>query len=190
LWDAFKFCRAVKNRTINGSCIAPTTTPKKIEASNVGEARRLFGLFIRQALAESYDDAVFVPVPSKDSHNTVDFRSLAMVREALPIGEKHRAVPLVRFNEPRPKASEGGGRGYNAVYPYLEVSGTPPAGKIYLVDDIITSGGSVLATRDRLVESFRPVEAALVCGRTTAAAEVAFEVRSFELNDHVGYLDF
>lgn len=190
-WDAFKFCRAVKNRSINGSCTLPTKTPITIKASNVGKARILFGAFIRQKLTESIlADATIVPVPSKDSWNTENFRSLEMVRDALP-GYQASIVPAVIFQEERPKAAEGGDRGYGAVKPFLKINGAVPFDKpIILVDDILTTGGSMLATRDFLVEHGANVACGVVCGKTTSATEPAFKMRELELEDHIGDLDF
>ncbi|PCK81219.1 hypothetical protein [Rhizobium sophoriradicis] len=191
LWDAFMFSRAVKNRSINGSCVAPTKKPVTITAGNVGKARELFGAFIRQALTDDViQSSLLVPVPSKDSWNTENFRSLEMLKESLPERFHSCIRPLVRFSEERPKAAEGGERGYDSVRPFLRLASPVPQSPLILVDDILTTGGSMLATRDFLVEKGGAVSCGIVCGKTTSAIELGFKIRECEIEDHVGHLDF
>lgn len=193
LWDAFMFCRAVKNGTIsvNGSCRVPFKTgPILINANNVAKAREIFGLMLRERKDAIAQGAIFVPVPSKDSWNTPDFRSLQMLRASAPPELKDRVSPLVVFSEERPKAAEGGARGYEAVRPFLKSAGKCVTDRpIVLVDDIITTGGSMLAVRDFLVEQGGNVVCGIACGKTTQATEPSFKLRQFELDDHVGEFD-
>ena len=58
-----------------------------------------------------------------------------------------------------------------------------------LIDDIVTTGGTLLATKKRLEERGFEVRAAIVCGRTVAATEKAFYPRSFELTEDEGEID-
>jgi hypothetical protein len=108
---------------------------------------------------------VLVPVPSKDGLvGASSFRSLEMVAAhgSWPV------APVLRFSEVLKPASSGGPRGREALRPYLRVSDAPPPGELILVDDIITSGGSLLASYDVLAAIGRPPTAAIVCGHTVS----------------------
>ena len=189
LWDAYMFCKAVKTRTINGYCTVPSTPPEEINQNNVVRARQLFGAYIRHTLGdETFGSAYFVPVPSKDSFDNPEFRSFTMLRESLTNAGPDRIIPAVSFTSPLGKASEGGPRGYSNMFPHLSVNRIPP-GPIVLVDDILTSGGTMLATKDRLVQAGANVVCAVVCGKTTSSLEPGFKLRTFELDDHTGSFD-
>lgn len=193
LWDAYQFCRAVKLGTINGYLTAPTRPkPTRIDSGNVREARKLFGGFIEQVIpADQLRSAIICPVPSKDSFNTDEFRSLVMLRESLGPAYQSNIRPLVRYNTQLQSASQGGERGYDACFPFLSVTGCfPRDSAVILVDDILTTGGTLLATRDRLIASGALVNDALVCGKTTAAMEPAFKIRDFVVEDGAGEIAF
>jgi hypothetical protein len=170
-WDAFKFCRAVKNRRINGTLTFPWRTgPEVIDAQTVDRARCIFGLFINYALQNAgLQSPVLVPVPSKDGLvGVTSFRSLEMIREAIAAHGNWPIAPVLRFSQALQPASAGGPRGRAALRPYLRVSDAPPPGELILVDDIITSGGSLLASYDVLAAIGRPPTAAIVCGHTVS----------------------
>jgi hypothetical protein len=170
-WYAFKFCRAVKNKRINGTLTFPWRSgPEIINAQTVGRARWIFGLFIKYALGNLKLRApVLVPIPSKDGLvGASSFRSLEMIREAVAAHGNWPVAPVLRFSEVLKPASSGGPRGREALRPYLRVSDAPPPGELILVDDIITSGGSLLASHDVLAAIGRPPTAAIVCGHTVS----------------------
>src|ERR1051325_3238025 len=171
-WDAFKFCRAVKNRRINGTLTIPWRSgPETINAQSVGRARWAFGLFIKHIFDQvlHLQSPILVPVPSKDGLiGATTFRSLEMIQEAIAGHGNWTIVPLLRFSQPLQPANAGGPRGREALRPYLRVTNTPPIGELVLVDDIITSGGSLLASHDVLADIGRPPVAAIVCGHTVS----------------------
>lgn len=190
LWDAYKFCGAVKSRTINGYCTIPRKPkPIIINSSNVGLARKVFGRFIG-ALCENngYDGASLVPAPSKDSFSTDAFRSRVMVEEACPDGMT--VIPAVRFMSELKPSSQGGPRGYVALYPHMQVVAGIAPQRVVLVDDILTSGGTLLAAHDRLVNAGFEVLGAIACGRTTDIREKAFKLGHLELGHESPDLDF
>ena len=178
-WDAYKYCGAVKSREINGYCTVPTNV--RINRHNIGTARARFGEYLSGLLA-GRGDVFIVPVPSKDSWNTAEFRSLAMLREALP-NLQNRLLPIVRFSQERERASHGGVRGYDAVYPHIAVQRTPGFRRVIVVDDILTSGGTILATRRRLMDAGHQVLFAAVCGRTTHEKMTAFQAGWEDVDD-------
>lgn len=168
-WNSFKFCRAVKNRIINGTLTFPWHEgPEVIGSGSVGRARWIFGAFVHHTLhLANFPDPILVPVPSKDGlEDATEFRSLAMVSEAIAEHGNWPIVPALRFSQQLTPANAGGPRGREALRPYMRVSGNLPAGQVILVDDIITSGGSLLASFDALAAVGRPPVAAIVCGHT------------------------
>lgn len=187
LWDAYKFCGAVKNRSINGYCTVPLKKPTRINSTNVGAARVIFGAFIQHIYNKrDYGDAALVPAPSKDSFSTSDFRSRVMVEEACPTDLI--VVPAVKFNTHLLPSSQGGPRGYAAMHPHMVVEPTCGARPVVLIDDIVTTGGTLLAARDRLVAAGFTVLGAIACGRTSEARETAFKPRHFEITHDRGEL--
>ena len=168
-WNAFKFCRAVKNRNINGSLSVPLSSgAETLTNANVGRARAIFGQFIAHVIqASGLPNPVLVPIPSKDGLLTsATFRSLGMLQEALGPTSQYRIAPVLRFNTVLQPASQGGIRGRLALAPYLELCGPIPPGNLILVDDLLTTGGSLLATFDVLRTAGRHPALAIVCGLT------------------------
>jgi hypothetical protein len=168
-WHSFKFCRAVKNRRINGSLVFPWQTgPEVIDESSAGRARIIFGEFIKYVFDQTgIKDAVLVPVPSKDGLVSAhEFRSYTMVKEAA--ANRWIVAPALRFTAALQPAAAGGPRGRELLRPYLAITQAIPAGSIILVDDIVTTGGSLLASYDILSTAGRPPTAAIVCGHTVS----------------------
>jgi hypothetical protein len=171
-WYSFKFCRAVKSGRINGSLIFPWAEgPETINEQNVGRARSIFGIFITHAIGHcAVVNPILVPVPSKDGLiGTPEFRALTMLNESVvPTDSGWHVAPSLRFNQALQPAHAGGPRGRMALKPYLTVADAIPPGPIVLVDDIVTSGGSLLASYDALAAVGRSPIAAIVCGHTVS----------------------
>jgi hypothetical protein len=168
-WYSFKFCRAVKNRRLNGSLTFPWVgNPEIINEGSVHRARAIFGEFIAHVITHiGVSDPILVPVPSKDGLVGVDdFRSFAMVREAA--ANRWPVVPALRFTQTLQPAAAGGPRGREVLRPYLTTAQALPLGSVILVDDIVTTGGSILAAYDVLSASGRGPFAAIVCGHTVS----------------------
>jgi predicted amidophosphoribosyltransferase len=169
-WDAFKFCRAVKSARINGHLTFPwKAKPEVINQSNVARAREIFGIFIRMSLEQlGLKSAVLIPVPSKDGLvEAQSFRSLVMVQEAMAKQTFNATIaPILRFNQQLTSAHAGGLRGREVIRPYLTLVRSPPAGPVILIDDIITSGGSLLASYDVLAAHDIKAVGAVICGHT------------------------
>lgn len=189
LWQSYKFCGAVKHGVMNGWLTIPWKKgPQRIEEQDAILTRPAFGRFVTQVMDAHYAGSSVVPVPSKDSFGNEKFRSFRMTEDSLPSGLPP-ILPIVRFTEERLPASKGGLRGYAAVYPYLAVLPEAQACRVVLIDDIVTTGGTLLATKVRLEERGFEVQAAIVCGRTVAATEKAFFPREFELAEEQGEID-
>jgi hypothetical protein len=172
-WYSFKFCRAVKSKRLNGSLVFPWLNgPEVINEQTIGRARAIFGMFIEHAIGDSgILNPILVPVPSKDGlFGAAQFRSLAMLQEAVAAvpNQNWQIAPALRFNEVLQPAHAGGPRGREALRPYLNVVAPLSEGPIILVDDIVTTGGSLLASYDALNAVGRAPVAAIVCGHTVS----------------------
>lgn len=170
-WYSYKFCRAVKDKHLNGSLVFPwKETSEVINESSVGRARTIFGMFIDHALELlGFTNPVLVPVPSKDGLiGAATFRSHDMLQEALVGNTAWTVAPVLRFNQQLQPAHAGGPRGREALAPYLQVVHPIPPGPVVLIDDIVTTGGSLLASYDALAAVERTPVAAIVCGHTVS----------------------
>ncbi|MER9309775.1 phosphoribosyltransferase [Mesorhizobium australicum] len=190
LWQSYKFCGAVKHGIMNGYLTIPWKKgPEKIAEKDAAKTRPVFGRFIEQRINAEYADCAIVPVPSKDSFDLDSFRSLQMVQQSLPAALQAQILPIVRFTKKLEAASRGGLRGFDAVFPHLEVATDAVPRAVVLIDDIVTTGGTLLATKRRLENRGFEVRAAIVCGKTVAATEKAFFPREFELTEEEGQID-
>lgn len=188
-WAAYHFCHAVKSGEINGYADLPLKDGRtfRLEQRTVGVARNAFGQVVLRIHADNGLAAdLFVAVPSKDSFDTEPYRSLGMVREALEGKTEIPVAAAVRFTERIARASEGGPRDRMFLRERMEIIRRPSrmGERVVLVDDLVTRGGTLLATKDVLEGAGYEVVAAIVCGRTLHTHEPSFAIRSFELSDN------
>ncbi len=169
LWATFKFCRAVKSAQINMYLYLPATMGGgKIDQNNVGRARTIFGRYVRSVVhAHGEQSALLVPVPSKDSFGEQNFRSLNMIRQAMGMGEARQIVPALRYNTQLGHAAQGGPRFVDELRPYMDCTENVAGRTVILVDDIKTSGSSILLAKEKIEAAGGFVQRAIVCGRTT-----------------------
>lgn len=132
----------------------------------------------------------FVAAPSKDSWLGVGkSRAFIMLVDSLAA---RATLPLsdgLSFTHELKSSHEGGPRGYDAVRPYIEASGNLAGKHVIIVDDIVTTGGTLLACHDALVDVGASVVGAIACGLTATTAEIAFKPRRHILTDHTGAFD-
>jgi phosphoribosylpyrophosphate synthetase len=189
-WHAYKFAKAVKTKEINGDLSFPWKLKphEKIDQSNVARARSIFGYFLNSRLEDlGLLDASIVPIPSKDGIvGAKTFRSLEMVRESLiPYHPDAKIEPIVRLTHSLQKASEGGPRGREELRPFICIVGRPASEKIVLVDDIFTTGGSILSAYDVLKDFDIETECAICCAHTVSdslTAPFGVQMRSYDPN--------
>lgn len=172
-WDAFKFTRAVKSRRINGYLTVPwkNIPHERIDTSNIHRPRQIFGHFINNIIQYlGLETPSIVPIPSKDGLvGAENYRSLEMVRESLAGTPLFGNVePILRFSTQLERAAEGGSRERSFLRQHMTLIGAPRLNPVVLVDDVTTSGGSLLASYDILSHhGFRPV-AAICCAHTVS----------------------
>jgi predicted amidophosphoribosyltransferase len=147
--------------------------------------RPTFGKWLAKKLPDfSADPILVVPVPSKDAlPKAASYRSIEMAREALKGSARTDSVyDALRWDEVLKPAHESGPRGRAELLPHLQARGELAGQKIVLVDDLITTGGSLLACKDKLEAAGATVLGAITCGRTVYDAKVPpFKECEFDL---------
>ncbi|MXN63577.1 hypothetical protein GR183_01560 [Stappia sp. GBMRC 2046] len=183
LWAAFHFCRAVKHRKINGYCEFPLNSGTvRIDASNVALARKLFGVAILKVYEKHRcAEPLLVPVPSRDSVRKANFRTLDMLKGSLTLEMRDLIASALRFHSDLPPVSGTGARERNAIFDALKIAAEVGGRNVILVDDIVTSGNTLLAASDAIEAAGGKVVCAVACGRTVKNRIRAFKLRSFEL---------
>lgn len=170
-WDAYMFVWAVKHGTYkSGFSIHLRSKKLSINADNIGRAREVFGRFIDHRLntAEVDEDVLLIPVPSKCALSDVDsYRSLGMLEEAMEGRDFENSVTDgVRWTKQLLKSHEGGHHNRDYWKPHLEVIADVYGREVILVDDVLSTGGTMLATMEVLEEAGATVLFAIACGKT------------------------
>lgn len=144
----------------------------RVHSGNISRARSAFGNFIASTLEleKAPEDVWLVPVPSKDGLRTSmgGYRSLAMVSEALS-DKKHFGVirDALRWTKSLPRAHEGGAQRNRSFWlEHLHVRGDVSGRKIVLIDDVLSTGSTLLAAKDALEAAGATVIFAITCGKT------------------------
>lgn len=188
---AYLFVWAVKMGTFHKPFYVITKDNKRynIRQDNIGQARRLFGRFIAHQISiNKWDDAAIVHVPSKCAViNSAEPRSLLMLQEAL----SHTSIgaslcDALRFSQRLSRAREGGERKRTELAPFMKVTSNVAGKRVVLVDDIVTRGGSMLASKDALEAAGAKVVGAVSCGHTMYNADILpFGRQEIELTDEM-----
>jgi len=170
--DATCLVKGVKDRSIGNQYVLVDLGRQrvKITDANKGMAADWFAEWAAARIKEKYGDetVVLVPVPSSNTTpaSAGDFRTAKMGEK---IAKLCNAVchPHLRFKKEVPSASgEGGTRKPEEIYPDLVLTAPPPAGPVVLVDDILTTGGHLVASAWILEDIARKPDFAICCGRT------------------------
>jgi phosphoribosylpyrophosphate synthetase len=189
-WDALNFCWAVKvgkfkpkfNIHQNGKKIA-------INANNFALARQTFGEWIQKSVAKlGGQEATLVPVPSKDGLLAANsFRTLEMTKEALKDKDlAARVVAGLKWKEQLTKAHEGGSRNRKVLAPLLHVEGSVKGKQVILIDDLFSTGSSLLAAEEALTAAGCTVLGAITCGKTIYDLDTPhFGEQEFELTEEL-----
>lgn len=170
-WTANRIIKAVKGEPFNGyfkiKIGGKWTT---FEQSNVEQ----FMPTLFRAVANKIGDLVkgefaLVPIPNSSAtiNDGADFRTFEHARAiAAIIGGRATAVPALRWNEAKIPAHEGGTRDPQAHFDNLRVVQklTRP---VVLFDDVLTTGGQMIASYRRLAKSGAAPVLGAVIGRAT-----------------------
>lgn len=171
-WDARKFTTAVKTRQVNGFFHIPRgLINHRVDQKNVQVARQIFGRWVlnRIHVETGGENVAVVPIPCSDAviDGAGPYRHYETIAESLRYHDHaHELSDVMRFSEALQKASQGGPRFEDQIYPKLRLSGAPPTRAVVLVDDILTSGGHMKACKAKLERAGATVLFGVVCGRT------------------------
>jgi predicted amidophosphoribosyltransferase len=190
-WDAYFFCWGVKVGEYKRSFSIHSGKDKTyITKSNFSLARETFGKLIEKCAAKLDPEsaALLVPVPSKDGiHDAASFRTLDMTNEALRGTDlANRVNGGLVWSKEIPKAHEGGARSRKILAPLLSVDDFLKGKKVILIDDIFSTGSSLLAASDALTAAGCTVLGAVTCGKTIYDLETPhFGEQEFELTEEL-----
>lgn len=168
--DAYRFCRAVRSGEFDDGFYIHTEKDKvRINPGNVGLARRAFGAFIAKRVAEegSWTNPLLVPVPSEDALiDATSFRSWVLFNEALaPTELRWSLVDALLWTEPPPAQVQDVSSVQREAIAALMTCEFPVRGQaVVLVDDLVSTGTTLLAASDRLQAEGAVVLGAVTCG--------------------------
>lgn len=168
-WNAYFYVWAVKVGKFKRGFYILSPRRTNITNGNFSEVRKIFGKWAAEQIPKfSKGEPGLIPVPSKDGLNGVSsYRSLDMVREAFAeTGYNYCVVDGLRWKRQLSKAHEGGSRSRAILSPLLEASPDVKDDQVILVDELFSTGGSLLACADRLKAAGAKVLGAIACGKT------------------------
>ncbi len=190
-WDARNYVWAVKTGEYKHKFLVHRPGKKvPMTAANIGLARKWFGDFIDYCLKEEEapDDVLLVPIPSKDALSAArTYRSLTMLQEAMR-GKKYerRVSDALRWTEQLAKAHEGGDRSRDFLKDRLKQRVDVKNKSVVLLDDLISTGSSMLAARDVLEECGALVLGGITCGKTIYDFDTKpFGMQSFTFENEI-----
>lgn len=184
-WNAYFYVWAVKVGSHRKNFYILTPQQINITKDNFVLVRKTFGRWAaEQAPNFSQQSVVLVPVPSKDGlAGEQDYRSLKMVREAFT-GTPYSGNVLdgLRWIREVPQAHAGGARSRGILLPLLAVAPGVKGKRVILIDELFSTGGSLLASADCLKAAGAEVLGAITCGRTVYDFKTpAFGTQEFDL---------
>ena len=169
--DAYRFCRAVRSGAFEEKFYIHTQKDKiLVNENNIDLARRAFGKFIEKRIAEetSWPSPVLVPMPSEDAVIGVNhFRSWFMLNEALAQTELRLSPVDALFwkKTPRPGVLDAAAAERKALAGMMTCDFPLRGQAVVLVDDLVSTGTTLLAARDCLTAEGAAVLGAVTCGR-------------------------
>ena len=168
-WNAYFYVWAVKVGTWRKNFYILTPGRLNITKNNFHLVRKTFGKWAAERLPTfAKAGIVLVPVPSKDALvGKDDYRSLKMVREAFSeTANAYAMLDALRWKKALTKAHEGGSRKRADLLPLLQTDPAVEGKKIVLIDELFSTGGSLLASADALIAAGAEVLGAITCGKT------------------------
>lgn len=169
-WNAHFYVWGVKVGSHRKNFYILTPQRLNITKDNFPLVRKTFGKWVAEQIPKLSTGApiILVPVPSKDALPTAkDYRTLKMAREAFADTDyKNNAVDGLRWSRKVPAAHAGGARSRGILMPLLKTNADVKGKQVILVDDLLSTGGSLLASADCLKADGATVVGAIVLGKT------------------------
>jgi predicted amidophosphoribosyltransferase len=189
-WESYMFCWAVKSGEYHRDFyILKSDGRLNITKDNFDRVRPTFGEWAAKVIATFPQNPLhLVPVPNTEAlANATTYRTLKLVQEAFK-GTDYDGSALdgLRWNKTRQKAHEGGSRKREDLLPLLDAKPGVKGKNIVLIDEIVTTGGNLLACQDRLIAAGATVVGAVTCGRSVYDVnDPPFGARSFDLTEQL-----
>ncbi|MBP2611444.1 phosphoribosyltransferase [Agrobacterium pusense] len=190
-WDAYMFVWAIKiGQFKSGFTIHLRKRKLQIKADTIHLAREMFGKFIDHRLKKDDvdHDVLLIPVPSKDALvGAGSYRSLEMLEEAMENRDfKSCVTDGIRWTKKLAKSHEGGHHNRDYWKPHLDVIIGVDGKDVILVDDVLSTGGTMLAAKEALEEAGANVLFAIACGKTVYDFELKpFGAQQIDLEDEI-----
>jgi adenine/guanine phosphoribosyltransferase-like PRPP-binding protein len=169
-WDAYFYVWAVKIGSFRKKFFIHGADRKiGVTQNNFSVVRKMFGRFIAQQVQKDWGLEVdLVPVPSKDGIiGAAHFRTSRMLEESLVSTTfKGKSLKALYWSKELDKAHQGGSRRRDFLKEHLITDIELKGRKIVLVDDLLSTGGSLLASKDFLENQGATVLGAVTCGKT------------------------
>jgi hypothetical protein len=123
--------------------------------------------------AGSAAPTILVPVPSSDcTIGSAKTPSTSLLAAAVAAETRNASVAdSLRWRRERKPSHLGGSRDPDMLFRELSIVSTPPQGTLVLIDDVVTTGGHILAAAAKLANVQRRCCLAICVGRTITASE-------------------
>jgi len=188
-WNAYFYVWAVKVGKFRKNFYILTPNRLNITSGNFPLVCKTFGNWASEQLPKlSKAPPSLVPVPSKDALvGNETYRSLKMATESFKeTPYANQVLDGLRWKKEAQKAHEGGSRKRADILPLLEASASMKGKRVVLVDDLFSTGGSLLAASDRLSAAGAEIVGAITCGRTIYDFKTAsFGTQEFDLTSEL-----
>lgn len=170
-YDATCLVKAAKGLSLNNQYVWADVAGRRVKIAEANKDLALdsFGEWGAARIKALYGDrkVVLIPVPSSKTviSSPPDFRTARMANK---IAEHCNAVvhPALRFKKEMSSTREGGPREPELIYPEMTLTSAPPTGPVVLIDDVLTTGGHLVASSWVLDDIGREPSHAMCCGRT------------------------
>ncbi len=172
-YDATHLVKAVKGLPLNANSYTNVTIDgrrTRIVEANKDVAMDWFAEWVAQRInAMGPYRKIIVPVPSSKTtpQSAPDFRTALIARRAAARCVNTLPFPSLRFASERANSrEEGGTRSAPTLYEALQLVAKIPAGRLILLDDVLTGGGHLKAAVWEIEDAGGNVAEAFCCGRS------------------------
>lgn len=176
-YDAYKFVQALKGNAPNryATLKRPDGTWVKITAQDFEPAFVVFGEWAAAKLASlGLANGLLVPVPASSCVAVgTDAKGRKIAQAIADRSAGFTVREAICWDEVLPKASEGGSRDPDSLYPHLRYDTETPNQPIILVDDVSTTASRLIACTRGLRHFGYAVEHAICAAETVHARPTA-----------------